>query len=288
MKARLVGGIVVRESCAVQSVGFNRYLPVGRPAIVAEFLNRWGIDEILLIDISATARGSGPDLDLIRSVAQRSFVPITVAGGIRDVSDVRAVIGAGGDKIAVNTAALANPELITTIAERFGNQCVVASIDVAGSESVGYSLFSRHLDTKEIDPFELAKQFVAAGAGELLIASVDRDGSKLGYDYNLLRRAAAVAKIPLIAMGGAGHPAHFAEVLEIPGVTAAAAANFFLYTEHSVLITRGFLAKRGLAMRADTYTDYTKRSFDDQGRISKQADRDLARLIYDYYPDEVI
>lgn len=288
LKSRLIGGIVVREGRAVQSIGFQRYLPIGDPAITAEFLNRWGIDEILLMDISATTRGSGPDLDLVRAVARRSFVPVTVAGGIRTVGDVRAVIGAGCDKIALNTAGLADPTLIRRVADRFGVQCVVASIDIAGSAREGYWVYSRNTDTTGLDPFAVATRFVVEGAGELLVTSVERDGSKRGYDTELLQRMAEKVAVPLIAMGGAGHPAHFSEVLAIPGVTAAAAANFFQFTEHSVLITKGFLKRQGIPLRDDTYADYSGCSFDTDGRLAKKLDRDLTRLIYEFYPDEVI
>ncbi len=285
LKPRLIGGIVVRSGWAVQSIGFRRYLPLGDPAILAENLNRWGIDEILLLDIAARQHGRGPNLELVRRVARQCFVPLTVGGGIRDVEDVRAVIGAGGDKIAINTAALADPALLRRVADRFGEQCVVASIDVAGNADSGYRL---HGGAAASDVFAQMDRYLAEGAGELLITSVERDGSKRGYDLELLRHAAGRIPIPLIAMGGVGHPKHFAEALAIPGVTGAAAANFFAYTEHSALTARGFLRQQGSVLRADTYADYTTHSFAGDGRLAKQPDRDLQRLVYEFYPEERI
>lgn len=286
LKPRLIGGIVVRNGWAVQSIGFRRYLPLGDPAILAEYLNRWGIDEILLLDITARQHGKGPDLELVRSVARQCFVPLTVGGGVRDVEDVRAVIGAGGDKIAINSAALSDPALLRRVADRFGEQCVVASIDVAGDAERGYCLHG--VEDTAADAFAQAARYVAEGAGELLVTSVERDGSKGGYDTELLRRMAAKISVPLIAMGGVGHPSHFAEALAIAGVTGVAAANFFAYTEHSALTARGFLRRQGLALRADTYADYAAHPFAADGRLAKQPDRDLQRLVYEFYPEERI
>lgn len=285
LKPRLIGGIVVRDGWAVQSIGFRRYLPLGDPAIMAEHLNRWGIDEILLLDISARHRGRGPDLELVRRVARQCFVPLTVCGGVREVEDVRRVLGAGGDKIGINSAAIVDPQLLRRVADRFGEQCVVASIDVAGNSVAGYRL---HGASEAVDPFAQAARYVAEGAGELLVTAIERDGSKRGYDLDLMRRMAERVAIPLIAMGGVGHPGDFAEALAVPGITGAAAANFFAYTEHSAVVARGFLRQRGVALRADTYADYSAHPFSADGRLAKQSDRDLQRLIYEFYPEERI
>lgn len=287
LKKRIIGGIIVRNGIAVQSIGFHRYLPLGDPAILAENLNRWGIDEILLLDISASKRDEGPSLDLVRRVARKCFVPLTVGGGVRNVNDVRSVIGAGGDKIAVNTAACTDPALLRRIADRFGEQCVVASLDAVPNPLGGYLVHSRGV-LGAIDLIAMARRFVAEGAGELLLTSVARDGSKLGYDIDLLRLAGRNITVPLIAMGGVGRPEHLLEALVLPNVSGVAAANFFSFTEHSALIAKGELCARGIALRADTYADYSSHTFGFDGRLLKQPDSDLDRLAYEYYPKESI
>ena len=271
LKKRLIGGIVVKNNIAVQSIGFHRYLPLGDPAIFAENFNRWGVDEILLIDISAAKYGKGPNIDLVRRVACKCFVPLTIGGGIRNVEDVYSVIAAGGDKIAINTAAYADPTLLRKISDRFGRQSVVASIDVDLGDNGQYLVrASRACGTKDV--MALARLFEAEGAGELLITSVSHDGSKIGFDINLLKLVDQVTNTPIIVMGGAGCPRHLKEAFEIPSVSGAAAANFFAYREHSVIISKGYLKKNGILLRIDTNADYSSNEFSFDGWPLNKAD----------------
>ena len=289
LKKRLIAAIVVKDGVAVQSIGFRRFLPVGRPEIAAEFLNRWGIDEILLQDISASRQGRGPDRELLAAVAERCFVPLTVAGGIASVEDAHRVTQSGGDKVAVNTAAAENPALIRAIADRFGNQCAVASIDAVRGGDGQYETVTRGgRESTGLRPEEAARIFADHGAGEILITAVDRDGTKRGFDEKLVAAVAGAVNIPVIASGGAGCPAHFLDVLKIPGVSAAAAANYFNFTEHSVLTTKAFLCATGAALRNDTYANYAGRTFDTSGRTAKRSERDLDELMFEYQPEEVI
>lgn len=287
LKKRVVATLVVRNGIVVQSIRFRRYLPVGSPQIAVEFLNQWGVDEIVLLDISATAAGRGPDLGLVREVAKRCFVPLTVGGGIQTIDQARALIRSGADKVAFNQAALLEADLLTRTAEVFGSQCVVAAIDAI-----------EHCDAYRVHDYqgrqatswgvgEFASTLVARGAGEVFINSVDRDGSKLGFDLSLAREVCAAVDVPVICCGGAGVPEHFAEVFRETPVHAAAAANFFHFTEHSVTTTKAILSA-AVPVRHDTHADYMDSSFDAAGRLLKKADKTLEDMRFVRIEKEVI
>lgn len=287
LKKRIIGVLVVREGIVVQSVGFREYLPVGRPAIAVEYLNRWGIDEIVLLDISATRQGRAPDFRMIEAVAPESQVPLAVGGGIRSVEEIERIIHSGADKIVLNTAAACDPALISEGARRFGSQCVVVSIDARLKPGGGYEAVTTGLRPTGHDPFTLARMAEGQGAGEILINSVDRDGSKRGFDAALVRKVAAAVGIPVIAAGGAGHARDFAVPLA-NGADAAAAANFFHFTEHSVIMAKRFLKNRGETIRLDSYAAYEAAGFDEDARLDKQDDAVLEKLRFEYIPEEVI
>ena len=287
LKRRIIACIVVKDGIAVQSIQFRKFLPVGSPAIAAENFNRWGVDEILLQDISATTENRGPDLGLIEKVARVTFVPLTVAGGISSVTDIRNVLKSGADKVAINSAAFEHDTLIADSARYFGSQCIVASIDV--HTKAGLAAYARSGRRKvSDDPITFAQKFEQSGAGELLVNSIHRDGTKLGYDIDLMDRFCSAVEIPVIACGGAGHPTHLFELLSETQVSAAAAANFFHFTEHSVLATKSYLATAGIDVRHDTYADYREHQIGEQGRVEKAPENYLLELVYQYYPEEVI
>jgi cyclase len=239
LKQRLVAFLPVKSGIVVQSIGFERYLPVGKPRIAVEFLNQWGIDEIILVDIEATSLGRCVDSEMIRGVSKACFVPLTVGGGIRSVSDMVKVIHSGADKISINTAALRTPELIKQGAEIFGSQCIIVSIDTKRNQNGSYEVFMMPShEATGISPVELAKRVEGLGAGEILLNSIDRDGTKTGYDLQLAQEVANSVKIPVIVCGGVGHPVHFSEGLQLANVSAVAAGNFFHFSEHSATITK--------------------------------------------------
>lgn len=292
LRTRLIACIVVKDGIAVQSIGFNRFLPIGSPAVLAENLNRWGVDEIVLQDISKPRTGETPSIFFIRSVAAECLVPLTVAGGVGGVDDVRDAVFSGADKVAINTAAIEDPKVVETAAERFGAQCIVASIDAKENGSSGpggYEVFT-HGGAKATGeaPAVVAKRLEDHGAGEILINAIHRDGTKQGYDLALIEQVTEAVTIPVIVCGGVGHPEHFVEGAKVPGVTAVAAANFFSFTEHSVLTAKAFLAQNGVGLRCDTYADYQEHRFDDSGRVAKPSEKDLAKLVFQHYPEEVI
>lgn len=288
LKTRVIGVLVVKGGIVVQSINFRRYLPVGVPTIAVDYLNRWGIDEIALLDIDATLEGRHPLFDKIRDYSRYCQVPLAVGGGITDISDIEQIIRSGADKVVINTAALKNPSLITQGAKLFGTQCIVVSIDARRNDDGRYEVFT-HSGRRPTGykPVDLAKIAEEQGAGEILLNSVDRDGSKRGYDRELIRQVVDSVNIPVIVCGGVGYPSHFLEAMDL-NVSAVAAANFFHYTEHSVVVAKSFLKSARANIRLDTYSTYDGFGFDGDGRAAKVSDPTLEKLRFEYIPEEVI
>jgi cyclase len=287
LKKRITANLVVKNGIVVQSIGFRKYLPVGKPAIAIEFLNQWGIDEIILTDISASARGNGPDFDMIKKATQKCFVPLTIGGGITHINHIKELMNCGADKIALNQAALCKAELITEAANIFGNQCVVVSIDGIKTPE-GYRVYDylqKKITTHE--PGSFARLTEEAGAGEILINSVDRDGSYLGYDLDLVNKVCAHVRIPVIACGGAKNATHMVDVLKHTKATAASAGNFFHFTEHSVNITKAQIQKE-LDVRLETHANYAENSWDTNMRLVKKGDEVLEHMLYVHIEKELI
>jgi cyclase len=288
LKTRIVGVLVVKGGIVVQSIGFARYLPVGSVAIAVEYLNRWGIDEIVLLDIDATAQGRPPQFDAIREYSKFCQVPLTVGGGIGTVADMERLVHSGADRIAINAAALENPTLIAEGARHLGSQCIVVSIDARRQQNGEYRVYS-HSGTRATpyDALTCAKRAEDAGAGEIFLTSIDRDGSKQGYDLDLLGTVAAGVSVPVVVCGGAGHPRHLQEAAGT-GVSGVAAANFYHYTEHSVIVAKSYLKAAGANVRLDSYVTYEGFRFDDDGRAAKIDDAALDKLRFEVIPEEVI
>lgn len=288
LKQRLAGVVVVKDNLCVQSIGFHKYLPIGKPEIAVEFLNKWGIDEIIYLDISATKKGLKPNFETIKNISRKCFVPLTVGGGINSVLDMQKLVKFGADKVAINSAVLKYPQLIREGAAVLGNQCLVVSIDIKRIKG-DYCVFSySDFPVPEQDPIKWVQTLAGFGAGEILLNNVDRDGLGKGYDLSLLRKITDSVDIPIIACGGAGNPEDFLEAFTIGKVNCAAAANFFHFTEHSALTTKVYLKKRGIDLRVDTQADYQSFEFDIQGRLAKMADSYLADQRFKYYPPETI
>jgi cyclase len=288
LKTRIIGVLVVKGGTVVQSVRFHRYLPVGAAPISVEYLNRWGIDEIVILDIDATPMSRPPDYEKIQECSRYCQVPLAVGGGIRSVSHIEKLIRSGADKVVINSAAVTNPRLMTEGTKLFGNQCMIASIDAKCVGDREYEVFihSGKVSTG-YSPRDFARIAEQHGAGEILLNSIDRDGSKLGYDLELIRQVVDAVNIPMIVCGGVSHPRHFLEPMDL-GVSAVAAANFFHYTEHSVIVAKGFLARGARRLRSDMYTTYEGHDFDENGRASKVSDSILEGLRFEYIPEEVI
>ncbi|MEK7663923.1 MAG: imidazole glycerol phosphate synthase cyclase subunit [Patescibacteria group bacterium] len=288
LKKRIVATLIIKDGIVVQSVGFKKYLPIGSIGVCIEFLNKWGIDEIILLDIDKTRQGKGPDFKLITEVSKKSFVPLTVGGGIRNLDDMRKIIREGADKISINALALKNPSIIKKAAEIFGNQCIVVSMDVKRKNGK-YEVYSDNgKNPTGLDPVKWAREVENLGAGEILLNSIDRDGSKRGYDLQIIKKISKAVSIPVIACGGAGQPKHFLEVFTKTSALASAAGNFFHFTEHSPITLKSFLIKKGVDVRLDTYANYQEINFVENGRIAKRPENYLDKLRFEYIKEEII
>lgn len=232
---RIIPCLDVRDGKVVKGIHFVGIREVGDPVECAIAYDRQGADEICFLDITATHEGRKTMVDVVRKTAENVFVPLTVGGGIRSVEDFREILRAGADKVAVNSAAVANPDLIRQAAEVFGNQCVVAAIDAKRDETGAFHVVV-HGGRKDtgLDAVWWAKECEKLGAGEILLTSMDADGAKEGFDLELLKAVCAVVSIPVIASGGCGKLEDFSQVFEETGADAALAASLFHYNELTV------------------------------------------------------
>jgi cyclase len=236
----------------VKGVHFVNLRDAGDPVENARLYDTEGADELVFLDISATPEGQATTIDMVRRVAVEVFMPFTVGGGVRQVEDVRALLLAGADKVSINTAAVQNPRLLTAAAERFGSQCVVVAIDAKRVADGRWQVYVRGGRTPtELDALEWAGRAVELGAGEVLLTSMDADGTLAGYDLALTRAVAEAVPVPVIASGGAGHPRHFAEALTEGRADAALAASLFHDRVLSVGEVKAYLAERGVPVRSD-------------------------------------
>jgi cyclase len=267
LKKRLIACLLIRDGLIVQSIGFKRYLPIGQPRFPIEFVVKWDVDEIVLLDMSATPENRGPRADLLETLSKYCYVPLTVGGGVRSVDDVRLAIQYGADKVCVNSHALERPQLITEIADVYGIQCVVISIDCRREVDGSYQVYARS-GTKRtgLTPRAWARQCEELGAGEIFLNSIDRDGSRLGYDLELIRSVSEAVGIPVIACGGIGNHADFAVGIKA-GASAVAAANIFHHIEHSTILAKAHMVNSGIDVRLDSQAKYEGREFDETGRL---------------------
>ena len=267
LKKRLIACLLIREGLIVQSLGFERYLPIGQPRFPIEFVVKWDVDEIVLLDMSATGENRGPRGDLLETLSRYCYVPLTVGGGVRSVEDVRQAIQHGADKVCVNSHALDRPALISEIASVYGNQCVVVSMDCRREPNGSYQVWARSGRQRTgRSAVDWARQCEALGAGEIFLNSIDRDGSRLGYDLDLVAAVSRAVGVPVIACGGIGNHADFAAGIEA-GAAAVAAANIFHHIEHSTILAKAHMVSRGIDVRLDSEAKYAGREFDETGRL---------------------
>lgn len=289
-KNRVIASLTVRNGIVVQSIGFKKYLPIGRVDIAVEFLSRWAIDEIILLDIDASAQGRHPDFEIVRRAAAKNYVPLTVGGGIKTIDDIMRLIHSGADKVSINKVVFDNPGFVREASDVFGCQCIVVSIDAKKNGKGAYEVYADSGRTpKGLDPAKWAKRAEELGAGEILINSIDRDGSKTGYDIPLIRSVSDAVSIPVIACGGAGHPAHFLDGIKDGKVSAVCAGNYFHFTEHSPITSKAYLLRHGIKeIRLDSYANYKEVDFTEDGRIAKRDEDYLEKLMFEILPEEVI
>jgi len=287
LKKRIAATLVMKNGIVVQSIGFKKYLPVGKPEIAVEFLNQWGIDEIIMVDISATRNQRHPDYEMVKRASRKCQVPLSVGGGITNIDCIKELMHCGADKVSFNQATIYNERLLTEAAHIFGDQCVVASIDAVKTTD-GYKVYD-YLQGKFLDmaPWELAAKAQNNGAGEILINSVNRDGSYKGFDTDLISKVCDAVTVPVICAGGAKSFNDFTTVFSQTNVSAAAAANFFHFTEHSVITTKSRI-KQAIDIRLETHADYSDADIDANGRLRKKDDDVLENMLYIKIEKEVI
>jgi cyclase len=248
---RIIPCLDVRDGRVVKGVNFLQLRDAGDPVEQALIYDQEGADELVFLDITASPERRDIMADVVRRVADVVFIPLTVGGGIRTVEDMRAILMAGADKISINSAAVRNPSIITEGARRFGSQCIVVAID--GKRRPDGSGWDVYIDggrvRTELEAVAWARQAERLGAGEILLTSMDTDGTQDGYDLPLTRAVAEAVSIPVIASGGAGRPEHFHEVLTAGGADAALAASLFHYRTLSIGQVKRYLAERGVPVR---------------------------------------
>lgn len=247
---RIIPCLDVNNGRVVKGVNFVNLRDAGDPVEIASFYNRAMADEIVFLDITASSDARNIMLDVVARTAEQVFIPLTVGGGIRTIEDFRRILSAGADKISVNSAALNRPELINEAAEKFGNQCVVVAIDAKRRDAGGFDVYLNggRVNTGR-DAVEWAVEAERRGAGEILLTSMDCDGTKAGYDIELTRAVSDAVSIPVIASGGAGNMEHFAQALTEGRAEAALAASLFHYREMEILDLKHYLADRGIPVR---------------------------------------
>lgn len=249
---RIIPCLDVADGRVVKGVNFVNLRDAGDPAELAAFYDQEGADEVVFLDITASHEQRATMLDVVSRTAEQVFIPITVGGGIRTVDDIRATLGAGADKTSLNTSAVMHPGLITAGSEQFGAQCIVLAIDARSNPAMpsGYEVFIHGGRTPTgLDALEWARRGMELGAGEILLTSMDRDGTKQGYDLVLTSKIAAAVSIPVIASGGVGTLEHFYEGFTTGGADAALAASIFHFGEYRIQQVKTYLREKGVPVR---------------------------------------
>jgi imidazole glycerol-phosphate synthase subunit HisF len=247
---RVIPCLDVDDGRVVKGIRFVSLADAGDPVEQGKRYDAEGADELTFLDITASSNKREIVSELVRRVADEVFIPFTVGGGLRTVEDIRAILRAGADKVTVNTAAIENPEIIREAAETFGSQCVVVAVDARRNPAGRWDVFT-HGGRKNVglDALEWALRAEALGAGEILLTSMDRDGTKEGYDIELTKAVSSAVRIPVIASGGAGTVEHFYEALELGGASAVLAASLFHFGELSIGEVKDYLRSRGTVVR---------------------------------------
>ena len=250
LSRRIIPCLDVTDGRVVKGVNFTNLVDAGDPVEMAALYNAEGADELTFLDISASSSGRETTLDVVRRTAEQVFIPLTVGGGIRSVSDVDQLLRAGADKVSINTAAIARPELIAEIADRFGSQVLVLSVDARRANTDSGFEVTTHggRESAGIDALEWVERACALGIGEILLNSMDADGTRAGYDIGMITAVRAISSVPLIASGGAGRVEDFAAALDA-GADALLAASVFHFGTHRIGDVKGYLQRQGYPVR---------------------------------------
>ncbi len=256
LKSRVIPCLDVKDGRVVKGVNFVDLIDAGDPVEAAKAYDAAGADELCFLDITASSGNRETIFDVVAQTAEHCFMPLTVGGGVREVKDIRKLLLSGADKVSINTAAVNNPDFVGEAADKFGNQCIVVSIDAKKTSKLGeenrWEIFT-HGGRNEtgINAIEFAIRMTELGAGELLVTSMDRDGSKIGYDIDLTRAIADATSVPVIASGGVGDLDHLVEGIRDGHATAVLAASIFHFGTYTIGEAKQYMADAGLAMRLD-------------------------------------
>lgn len=253
LKTRIIPCLDVADGRVVKGVNFVGLRDAGDPVDAARAYDAAGADEICFLDIHATHENRGTMFELVRRTAEQCYIPLTVGGGVRTVKDVRTLLLAGADKVSFNSAAVANPDVISEAADQFGSQCIVCAIDAKTVAPGKWELFT-HGGRKPtgIDAVQFAKTIVIKGAGEILLTSMDRDGTKAGFNLPMTRAISDAVSVPVIASGGVGTLDHLVEGVTKGGASAVLAASIFHFGEYTISKAKAHMAAAGIAVRLDT------------------------------------
>lgn len=266
LKSRLIPCIIAKEELVVQSLNFKKYLPIGNIKTAIEFFVKWDVDEIIILDITATKDKRTPNFSLIEWAASDCFVPLTIGGGISSLEDIRSLLKAGADKVCINSVARKDLSFVSESSSVFGSQCITVSVDATKQGSNYYVYDHIHSKTSDKLVTDHVLQLEDQGAGEIFLNSVDRDGSREGYDIPLIKSVTSLVRIPVIACGGVGNFKHLPQAIKEGNCQAVSAANIFQHTEHSTIAAKSMLQKEGVNVRLSSEVKYENFSFDFMGR----------------------
>lgn len=253
LKTRIIPCLDVADGRVVKGINFVDLRDAGDPVDAARAYDDAGADELCFLDINATHENRGTMFDVVRRTAEQCYIPLTVGGGVRSAADVRALLRAGADKVSFNSAAVADPDVISTAADQFGSQCIVCAIDVKTVAPGKWQLFT-HGGRKPtgLDAVEFAIKIAQKGAGEILLTSMDRDGTKAGFNLEMTRAISEAVDIPVIASGGVGTLDHLVDGVRLGGASAVLAASIFHFGDYTIAEAKAHMAAAGLAMRIET------------------------------------
>ena len=284
---RIIGVVLIYENICVQSIKFKKFLPIGRPEISVEYLNRFGIDEIVMLDITPAKNGKKTNFKSIQQACSYANTPIAVGGGLNNISDVRKIISTGADKVIFNTACHEKPELIEETAKLFGSQAVVASIDVESTKSEFEVYFKGGSVRSRFDLRSWINYVQDLGVGEIFVNSISRDGTKSGFDIDLVSYIEDYSNVPAIICGGAGEIDHFLDN-KLRTISGIAAGNFFHFTEHSAIVLKKFLRDKISNIRLETYANYQNHNLGEDSRPTAIKESYLEKIRFTPIIEEII
>ena len=282
---RVIANIVIKNGLHVQSIGFEKYLPLGCPIESAREFDRWGIDEIIITFLDGDYKAS---LNLISKISEAIAVPLTATGGIRKITEAKEYISVGADKIGINNTLQENKRLVSDIANILGNQCVVASIDIIRNKKEIYPYSYKDKKTYKTNIFSWIDEVEKMGAGEILLNFPERDGMGKGMDVDAVTRVVNYTPLPVIAIGGIGRPLDAVKVYKIANPSGIGIANRLAFFEHTVLLFKQALKDSGAPIRIGVKANYSCSSFDKSGLPKKKSEKKLYELFFEQIEAEVI